>query len=334
MNTFEEWVKVGLATGISVAADRRGVPTVRYVAGEVSGQTLNNDSLFNVGSVTKPITAALLMKLLELGEITLHDPVQRFIPEFRFSEVELLHLLVHTAGFDENTSITWPKSGTEREYLNAIYAIDRLGYPMGERNVYFSFGYSILMDVLERVSGCSLEMFARMMLFEPLGMECTTFSEALTRSAIVPLHPDTMETDADKMGLGITGDSGLYSNPEELLRFGQMLLQGGEWEGKKIYAESTVDLMFREVTGGVFGRTPVFWKKTERDLHRTTNIDVHRCFADLHTPNAVGHNGFSGCMFAVDPGLDSVIVICTGSQRVNSDGRNYKRLMNQILSLG
>ena len=68
--------------------------------GGSGAMAVDGNTQFNVGSVTKPVTASLVVKLAEQGRLTLEDPVKRYIPEFRFENVTLMHLMTHTAGYD------------------------------------------------------------------------------------------------------------------------------------------------------------------------------------------------------------------------------------------
>ncbi|SDW77036.1 serine hydrolase [Paenibacillus sp. CF384] len=337
----------GMVTGYSVAVLKQG----RVVFNECGGRiALPSDAAgvtaatrFNIGSVTKPITGALVLKLAEMGVMSLHDEVKRYVPEFHFGNITLHHLLTHTAGYDGANFIDWPQSGDREAYLQRIYAVDCLKYEPGSANEYYTHGYSILMDVLERATGCSIETFARSHLFDPLGMSATSYEasfdpqfpkQALCAKAIdsLPLHSDTMAPEKHLANHAVTGDSGIYSTAEDLLRFADMMMRRGYQGGKRIFAPATIDLMLRESTNGRFGRTPIFWKKTELDMHGTTNVDVHRCFGDLNSPFAVGHNGFSGCMLVIDPLYDVACAIVTNSRRLHNDGRNYKRWLNVLLA--
>ncbi|ANE45663.1 hypothetical protein SY83_04385 [Paenibacillus swuensis] len=358
------------ASCCSISYHVKGQPVYEQLSGRASfaldAPEITEDTLFNVGSVTKPVTSALIVKLAELGLVSLHDSVQRYIPEFKFAEVTLLQLLTHTSGLDGDIQVEWPKKGKRDAYLNTLYGIDYLRYAPDEANSYFTFGYSVLMDVLERVTGQSLEQFAQEQLFGPLGMRRSTFEpERVWASAgeeredgtgrkpatdvmqtdaagsvpggaaikVLPLHQESLEPETQLDGLDVTGDSGLHSTAADLMRFGRMLLDGGRYEDRQIFSGAATALMLREVTGGRFGRTPLFWKRTSRDLHGATNVDVHRCFSDFASPEAMGHNGFSGCMFFLDPAWDAVGVILTNSRRLHSDGRNYAKLSNVLMSL-
>ncbi|QGQ95172.1 class A beta-lactamase-related serine hydrolase [Paenibacillus psychroresistens] len=321
----------------SVSVSRNSIKVFDYAAGYAfpgSRKEVTKKTRFNIGSITKPITASLLIMLVEKGRIALHDSIDRYIPGFKFPNITILQMMTHISGFDGNTQFDWPKIGERKAYYSRLYDIGELKNRPGEVNEYFSHGYSILTDILERVTGESIESYARRNLFEPLGMLRTTFDSQMAESEdyVLPLHQETMLPETNLSELDITGDSGLYSTAEDLLRFGNMLLQGGTWSGKRLFSIPAVRLMFQESTGNRFGRTPAFWIKTKTDMQDTTNVDVFRCFSDLASPATVGHNGFSGCMFFLDPTINLTAVILTNSRRLHADGKNYAKWGSVILS--
>ena len=103
--------------------------------------------------MTKIFTAALVAKLIEAGVLSLSDKVKRLIPEFPFENVELAQLLYHTSG----CYVAKPEEILEQKaFLNFIYAhVCREGNP-DEKMHYWSAGYCILMDVIQRVTRMSL----------------------------------------------------------------------------------------------------------------------------------------------------------------------------------
>ncbi|MDF2927329.1 MAG: hypothetical protein K0R57_6243 [Paenibacillaceae bacterium] len=308
---------------------------LNYDASATEGTTPPEDRRLLVGSVTKAITGALLLKLLETGEVTLYDSVSRFIPEWKHEEITLLHLMTHTGGFDDSSlSVTWPDRGARSAYYDAIYAQLRTKDTPGQVNRYNTHTFAVLTDVLERVTGQPLEEFAQEQLFQPLGMERTTYLVHTVSDRIAyPLDATTGHPAVELSGKDITGDTGLCTTAEDLLRFGQMVLEGGSFGDKRVFAEQTAALMLQEITGDRFGRTPNFWIKTASDKHGTTNADFHRCYSDFHSPRTVGHNGFTGCWFFIDPAAETAGAILTNSKKMNQDGRNYKRIGNIMMTL-
>jgi CubicO group peptidase (beta-lactamase class C family) len=281
---------------------------------------------FNIGSVSKLVTAALVVKLCEEAALTLDDPVQRFIPEMRHPQVTLLHLLTHASGI-RAVMLPWPKLGGIRPYLEGLYAHMEWDALPGEQFGYYSPGYTILMDVLERVSGMELEPLAQSLLFKPLGMDNTTYGMSTLQAGeyVVPIHADRQTTAVEYDELAVTGDSGIHSTATDLVKFGAMILDRGMAGMQRIFTEAAIDLMLRESTGGRYARTPLGMQKTEHD--------IHRCFSDLNSPQTVGHPGFSGCHMWIDPVYDTAGVIISNSIHMHGDWRNYRLLATHSMKL-
>lgn len=298
-----------------------------YSAPEGYDRTAIDDrTRFNVGSVTKIVTASLIVKLIEEGLLTLRSPVRSVIPDYRFPDVTVWHLLTHTAGYD-GIDEPWPSREDAEAYLRRIYAIDSRAYTPGERQIYFTQGYTILMDIIERLSGKRLEAFARECLFDPLGMKDTTFETPLLEEGTFVL-PWNYETGSGMSGLrnaAVTGDSGLYSTVSDLMLFAQLFLRQGKHGDRIVFSSAGVDLMLHEATGGRFSKTPIAWRKSD--------TDPHGCFGDLQSPACIGHPGFTGCMLTIDPHYGRIGVILSNSPRLHSDWRNYNKIWNKLMTL-
>lgn len=293
----------------------------------VSGKPreITANTCFNIGSVTKPITAALIAKLMEWGELAFSQPVQLFIPEFRYPEITIRHLLDHDAGYDWQRSPGKQDIHHARQYLEALYAMDAFNRKPGESVEYFSAGYTILMDVIERVTASPLDTFAREVLFNPLGMAETTYDAALVQEPdrIVPQLADGSPEPGSASSF-VVGEGGIYSHPSDLMKFARMILNRGTLGGKQVFHERTIDCMLRESSGMRYRKTPVFWMKTD--------VDTFGFFGDLHSGQAVGHTGYSGCMMWIDPHYDLAAAILTNSTSLHSDWNRYKQINNVILS--
>ncbi|MFD2328133.1 serine hydrolase domain-containing protein [Cohnella sp. GCM10020058] len=279
---------------------------------------------FNVGSVTKIVTAALAVKLAERGRLSLADPVAKHVPAYRYDH-SILQLMLHTAGFLPPEGLDWPKPEGMAAFRERIYAhqaaeeADRIA-------TYYTQGYVVLMDVLEAASGMRLAQLARWELFEPLGMNDSAFdTQAWTPGTYtLPYDADNGGPLTALEGLAVTGDSGLYSTAPDLLRFGRMLLDGGRHEGRQVFSGAAAGLLMREVTNGRFYKTPAMWMRGP--------ADGYGCFGDLLSPAAVGHTAFSGCMLVADPGTGFAGALVTNSQKLHADWSNYRKLWNVALA--
>ena len=319
----------GMTDCLSVAVAHRGKTVYTYCAAgrsrpEYAG--FGATTRLNIGSVTKPVTAALLVLLIERGLLSDTDPVRRYIPEYPLSGVTLYHLLTHSAGYDNaDFPFPMPQSFEERrQYLRNIYSVDRLVAVPGEKAGYFTQGYTILMDVIERVCGLDIETFAQENLFQPLGMDDTTYdTRKLSPQQTVMPYQKNNDSFLSLLAVPPTGDSGLYSTAGDILKFGLMFSDAVNGRGCRVFTEPAFRYMLTEFTRGKFHKTPVFWMKAD--------FDTYHCFAELSSPRTFGHTGFSGCMLSVDTDNDVAVALLTNSCALHEDWGNYRKIINAVM---
>jgi N-acyl-D-amino-acid deacylase len=150
------------------------------------------DALFRIASVSKPITAVAIMKLVEQKKLTLDDKVWPLLddlpeapganPDPRWRMITIRHLLNHSAGWDREKSgdpmfkAIDPRTGfrqkppSEETIIRAMKSM-RLDFTPGTRHAYSNFGYAILGHVIARVSGMSYEKYVKQMVLAPAGIE-------------------------------------------------------------------------------------------------------------------------------------------------------------------
>jgi CubicO group peptidase (beta-lactamase class C family) len=251
---------------------------------------LEEDDIFGICSMTKPVTSVAVMLLHEEGHFLLTDPVARYLPEFRDIQVARLDeatsevdiptepprrpmtiqdLLRHTSGLTYgafgNTVVDqlYRSHGviapaTLAELVSELGDLP-LQYHPGER-----WNYSLSTDVLARfvevVSGQSFDVFLEERVFEPLGMSDTRFHVLPPeRDRLSALYghsgPQGQLQRRDGRACGgaetyFSGGGGLTSTAADYMRFAQMLLNGGELEGVRILSPKTVELMTVDHLGG------------------------------------------------------------------------------------
>jgi CubicO group peptidase (beta-lactamase class C family) len=246
-----------------------------------SRKPMEKDTIVRIYSMTKPITGIAMMMLYEEGKWKPSDPISRYIPEFRdlkvYSGLEkdgkpalekpshaptMGELMSHSAGFTYGFFGSTPvdKLYQEAQLLNAptlqefIERVAKLPllYQPGEGWVY-SISVDIQGYLVEKLSGKPFADFLRDRIFTPLGMKDTGFYvpvEKLTRVASVYQSDLTPDAAAMPKDPGISqppgmpsGGGGLYSTASDYLRFTQMVLNGGELNGVRLVAPSTIALM-------------------------------------------------------------------------------------------
>ncbi|MBM7568363.1 serine hydrolase domain-containing protein [Paenibacillus sacheonensis] len=320
---LRSYIVNGITPSLSIAVGSKDEELFTFQEGTMSfvqEAPVQRETLFNVGSTTKMFTAALIVKLVEEGEVTLNDLVRRFIPEFPVPQITIGHLLTHTSGLRE-VKLGWPGLGGIKAYFEALYGRTGWNALPETQFAYYTAGYSILMDVIERITGGTIEAYARASLFDPLGMTRTTYDTAslVNGEFTVPCHKDRPGDESGEFRLATTGDSGLHSTAAELIRFGRLLLNRGIWEGRRIFTEASVDLMFRERTGGRHAFSAIGMMKAANN--------PHGCFSDLNSPETIGHPGYSGCMLWIDPVYGLTGAVVTNSENLHEDWRNYRTLL-------
>lgn len=243
---------------------------------------VQQDTIWRIFSMTKPITSVALMTLYERGHFQLLDAVDRFLPAwrglkvlepaadgFRLVDAErpitFRDLLTHTSGLTYGAD---PKHPVDREYLEA--GLLRRNVPLSdfaarlaEIPLVFQPGqrwhYSVATDVcghlVELISGRSFDEYLREEIFAPLGMEDTAFHVPEAKSDRLAVNymrrPDKTlgpvearyEQDYLRPPRFLSGGGGLVSTTQDYFRFCRMLLNGGELEGTRILAPKTVELM-------------------------------------------------------------------------------------------
>lgn len=188
---MKSFVERGAVAGAVALVARRGevlsLEAVGYHDLE-SKKPMRTDSIFDIRSVTKPVTAIGIMILMEEGKLALHDPVEKYLPEFKTTAREtpgppgpmtIHHLLTHTAGLPasrppEIEDITVTRNRTLAEVV-ALLSKQGPEFVPGTRFRDSGAGFAILGRIIEVVSGKPYEQFIEERVFEPLGMKDSFF---------------------------------------------------------------------------------------------------------------------------------------------------------------
>jgi CubicO group peptidase (beta-lactamase class C family) len=179
-----------------------------YGFANVERQVPATDStLYMVGSLTKPFTAAAIVLLSQQSRLKLDDPVTKYLPEGRavWSGVTVRHLLTHTAGVPQDTLLDWSREYSESELVRS--AAQPLEFKPGALESYSSTGYALLGVIIHRVSGVPWGDFVREHIFRPLEMRTARVNpdaESLPdRARGYGLVNDTLRQDQDPVSRSI-----------------------------------------------------------------------------------------------------------------------------------
>ncbi|XHS78052.1 serine hydrolase domain-containing protein [Burkholderiaceae bacterium UC74_6] len=297
---------------------------------------VDEDTLFDAASLTKPVVTATLVQLLrERGLLEIDAPVQRYLPDCgNVAGVTLRNLLTHTSGLPsglpgkdpfkqtpEPSSVTMPQA--ERQAL-IHQAVERTCAQKpetmpGQQFKYSDLNFILLGEIVARVSGQPLQELAQREIFEPLGMKRSGYlplERGVMPASIAPTNKPSENWErgavhdptARRMG-GVAGHAGLFTTMGDLARFAQMLLNDGvSIEGRRILShESIVLLETPQSPAGVTDLRSLGWDvATAYSKPRGTLYRQGKSF---------GHTGFTGCAVWLDPASHSFFILL--ANRVN-----------------
>lgn len=314
------------APGAAVAVGRHGELVFLKGFGRTdwlqTAPDVTPETIYDLASLTKVIaTTTSAMILEEERRLNLDRPVADYLPEFYApdkSAITVRMLLEHRAGFEAFASL-WREGTGRADYLRLIR--DRpLQYAPGTRSIYSDWSPIVLGLVIERISGQTLDAFARARIFEPLGMSSTMFlpsDSVISRVAPTevvastgrPLLGRVHDPNAAAMG-GVSGHAGLFGTARDLAAFAQMLLNGGYFGGVRILRPETIA---RWTARREMNATRAYGWDTP-----SPGSSAGRFFS----PRSFGHTGFTGTSMWIDPQKDLYVILLTN--RVNPTSENTR----------
>jgi CubicO group peptidase (beta-lactamase class C family) len=263
------------AVGLAVGIVRHG--SLEFFNGhgfaDVASHTpIDADTVFRIGSVTKPFTAIAVMQLHEQGLVDLDAPANDYLRAYElilaqagFRPATVRHLLTHTAGiaevqrvwdllhpeagpFDGRPPILSVSAGEPMPSLAEYYRGGlRVVAEPGTRFAYSNHGFATLGQIVEDVSGMTLQRYFRDRIFEPLGMADSDLvrsdrvASRLATGYTLGRHGVQAVPDRDWIG---TGGGGIYSTVRDIARFAAALMGGGANEQGSILEPAALSAMF------------------------------------------------------------------------------------------
>lgn len=344
---MKSFVERGRAAGIVTLLAHRGKVVQLSAAGvqDLENQKpMTPETIFQVASMTKPITCVAVMMLAEDGLLAISDPVEKFLPGFAKLQIRekgdgdieeirkpkrkitLRDLMTHTSGmsggYPEGFADLFSKR--DRTLAEAVEAFPTryLDFEPGTKWGYSNMGIATLGRIVEIVSGKSYEQFLEERIFKPLGMNDSHFFVPETKrdriATIYRMDGDKLaKSDVDLFRVGAkypAPEAGLYSTAMDMFRFYQMMLNGGALDGKRFLSKLSVELMTANHTGDLKAG---FSPGVGFGLGWAVVRNVEGMFR-LNSIGTYGHGGLWQTYGWVDPKKELVGVILM--QRLSSDG--------------
>jgi CubicO group peptidase (beta-lactamase class C family) len=188
---FAKWSGETPGCVVGVAQNGKKVLERAYGLADLERETRNKaETVFEAGSVAKQFTAAAILLLAREGKLSLDDPAREHLPELPDygTPITIRHLLSHTSGLRDWGSIVsiagWPREWrvhTQSHVLDIVHRQRALNFAPGTHLSYSNTGYNLAATIVARVSGQTFAEFTRKRIFEPLGMERTSWRDDHTR---------------------------------------------------------------------------------------------------------------------------------------------------------
>jgi CubicO group peptidase (beta-lactamase class C family) len=307
-------VQAGGYPGAAVTIGRHGYSVLQQGYGRISwaadAPRVNSETtLFDLASLTKVVgTTTAIMVLYDDGKLRLTDRVSKYLPEFGTGDKALVtieQLLVHRFGLPAGLQL-WLKARTPMKARDVVLHTPLRCRP-GTCFMYSDLGADVLGFVVEKISGRKLDQFLGDRIFSPLAMTSTMFRPPPSlRSLIAPtevapprgyrIQGEVHDESAFALG-GVSGHAGLFSTADDLSVFAQMMLNGGEYNGVRVVADSTVSLFTRRTAGS----RALGWD--------TANGEAGA--GQFLSPRAYGHTGYTGTSLWIDPERQLFVVLLT-----------------------
>lgn len=321
-----------LAGVIGLIADKTGKIHYKNLLGYAdveAKEPIREDNVFWIASMSKMFAGASIMMLADEGKISLDDPVTKFIPQLEkwmivaekdqshvllkslVRPVTVRHVLSHTSGLTGSSELQ-QATGSDSTPLKAR-ALSTVTGPLqwqpGDKYQYGNQGMNIAARIVEIVSGMAYEEFLQKRFFDPLAMTETTFwpSEAQIARLAGAYGPNKEKEGYARGGIKFLtqpysdrthrfpeAGGGLFSTTHDILRYGLMLANDGELDGRRYLSHAAMEELRKEQTG-------------------TTKVNYSLGY---HLRNGMfGHDGAYGTDLSVNPtnGMVAVFMIqCTG----------------------
>jgi len=318
--------------------------------------SVNEKDMYDLASITKVAATTLaIMKLYDNDKLKLNDKLSEYLPYLIGSnkeDITIAEVLTHTAGlkawipfykstltdnkwnpmiYDTISSETFAIKVCHRMYMNKSYKDSMIQYiissPISKNHKYeySDLGFYLLSDLIQKISGESLDAYLYTHFYKPMGLKNITFNptEKILLHYIPPTENDTIfrkqliqgyvhDQGAAMMG-GVSGHAGLFSSANDLYAILQMLLNEGEFEGKEYIRSGTIKHFTSYYTHNC-RRGLGFDKPFQGKGGGPCSIYA--------SSKSYGHSGFTGTFFWVDPKYDLIYIFL--SNRVYPSADNQK----------
>ncbi len=275
-------------------------------------EELSGDVLYDIASLSKVVsTSTLIAKLIEEGILSFDMKVCDLLPSFRYDDVTLLDLIVHTSGYPADDK-DYKKCQDRTGLLDFIYRLPRT-HKAKENVEYSCFNYILLGRIIERYKG-DMEAYAKEVLFDAIGNKHIMYQPSLkgrtkdcapteVTEARGVIQGEVHDGKAHIMG-GVSGNAGVFSDIEGLSLFARMMLNEGRIHETQVLNKETMKLFRESYTKGLNeSRTMGGWYFGDRSTSAGTKVSDCSLY----------HTGFAGTSLYIDFERNCAIALLTNA---------------------
>ena len=246
---LNELEKIGFSGTLLVDYKGEKIISKGYGKSDIKNNISNHPkTIMDIGSITKQFTAAGILKLEMLGELTVDDALSKYFPTIPSdkSNITVHQLLTHSSGLVDVVGDDY-EGMSEEEFLDRVFQTALLS-PIGEKYNYSNVGYSLLAIIIERVSNVPYEQFLNEKLFTPAEMHQTGYTLPNWKSQEIAVgysknsewgKPNEKKWDQSAPFLNLKGNGGILSSVEDLYKWHLALL------GEKILSNKAKDKYYK-----------------------------------------------------------------------------------------
>lgn len=331
-------------------------------------EPMREDALFRTYSMTRQITSAAVLQLYEQGKFQFDDPIKMYLPEFedqrvlidsgsadlsqtkrRTGDITVAHLLTHTSGLGSRSSRLYRENNVRDKNITLDQMVDNAArVPLfQDPGTEFRYGIhaTILGKLVEIWSGQPFAEYLQQNLFDPLSMNSTMFWAAgadverlatvyrPTDGRLLPYRIETIPfTTRPRL---IEGGVGLLSSVMDYMHFGQMVLNGGSFNGNTIMASSTAELMYQNAVPeqAMPIGTRGYWVGSGWTLGGFNLVMDPSAYNFPVSQGTIWWDGSAGTRYFIDPKQRTVIVIMAQVSPSGGGGfrENFSRLVDAAI---
>lgn len=344
---IDRYLAEGGFAGAALLAAQHGKIVIEHYAGHAApGLPASATTLWPLASISKVYTAAMLMRLVEQGQLTLNRPAHHLFPAFTGAgreKIRLRHLLTHTAGMiyespvmEERLAAQTPRAALIEEMLQAP-----LLFQPGTAFAYADYHYLLAGCMAEAVTGADFAELVDTLVMQPMGLHDTYMRPpeavyerlAKVRGVMAEGTAGAMYNSPYALDLAHPA-FGTVATARDLLHFALHFAP----TGPRIHSAATVRTMTTDQTGGFAG-------PHDEQMGLPANVTMPwgigfalksawtpNGFADLAAMRTFGHGGASGCQLVIDPVADAAVVLLTNTHARTGRELWYMRLQSILNS--